>query len=488
MEKSTVVINKKIGSSLKVSEITGDVIVPDIKPDILNIINVNGIPYIYKEDIGSGRVRLDGNIDTYIVYLADNGETRSIQTTLSFSESIEEKNVSENSFLKQTISLEKIEAKILNERKVSIKASIKIKCEIFEKSSLEINNDFAEIEKIEMLKETLDIKSVVGSNRVKTSIKEDIAVDNSYNVAEILKVDIEVSNFENKISYNKVLAKADSNIKIVFLSEDGRVGVASANIPIMSFIDIDKITDSNVCEVNYSVRNMLFKTNSNSITCQLEFDVLAIAYETKTIDVVQDMYGLKNTIDFSKKDVEVELVSQPKNNVLNLNERFLVEDILNILDVSATPRVVNKTKVGNGYNFECEMGLDIFFEADNRNGLNVKNVNFPFVVKAESEEDVDFVISNKQFTVSNENVNCDMEILVKSSNNSLKNISVIENVSCGECDVDNDYKMCIYFVKPGDSVWEIAKSFRVPMCDLISLNNLENPDKLQVGDRLYIMR
>ena len=120
MEKNMVVINKKMASVSKTLEISGDVIVPDIKPDILNIINTNGIPYIYKEDIGNGRVRLDGNVDTYVVYLADNGETRSIQTTLSFSESVEESSITETSFSRQSVSLEMIEAKVLNERKISI--------------------------------------------------------------------------------------------------------------------------------------------------------------------------------------------------------------------------------------------------------------------------------------------------------------------------------------------------------------------------------
>lgn len=488
MEKTAVVINKKIGNTVRTIEVSGDIIVPDIKPDILNIINTNGIPYIYKEDISNSRIRLDGNIDTYIVYLSDTGETRSIQTTLSFSESIEEKNLSENSFVKVNVTLEKIESKVLNERKFSVKAILKIRCEIYEKSEIEINNTFDNLENFEMLKETLDIKSVIGTNKVKTSVKEDITVDSSYSVAEILKVDLSVSNLENKISYNKVLAKADSNVKIIFLSEDGRIGTQEAHLPIMSFIDIDKITDSNSCEVNYMIRNIIFKPNKNLITCQLEFEVFAIASETKTIDVVQDMYGLKNNIEFSKKEIEVELSGKANNNVLNLNERIQVEDILNVLDVNLNPRIVNKSQVGNSFNIECEMGLDIFYEADNRNGLNVKQSSFPFVVKSQVPEDIEFIVSNKQFTVSNENVNCDIEILVKEKNSLLKNIYVIENVSCKEVEEESDYKMFMYFVKPGDSVWDIAKRFKVSMGDIISLNNLENPEKIQVGDRLYIMR
>lgn len=491
METNKIVINKKTATNTKIVEINGDIIVPDIKPDILNIINTNGIAYIYKEDITNGRIRIDGNIDTCIVYLADNGETRSIQTTLSLAESIEDSGITENSIAKQKIMLQSIESKVLNERKISIKAMAKIKSEIYEKSEIEITSDFNDIENVEKLKETIDIRSIIGFNKVKTSIKEDISVDNNYEVSEILKTDIEITNLENKISFNKVLAKADANIKVIFLAEDGRISVTNSTIPIMSFIDMDKITDKNICNVEYFIRNMLFKVNSkemHSISCQIDFEVMCEAYENKLVDVIQDMYGIKNNIEFTRKDVEVQTNKIEKIENVNINERVFVEDILNIYDVNCTSKVISTTKSGNFYNNECELDLDIYYEADNRNGLNVKNVSLPFMVKTEIEEGLEFSIVKKQFIVSGENVDCDVNLSYKENNNNLKRINIIENIVTKECEEESDYKMFMYFVKPGDTIWKIAKKFKVCMNDIIKINNIENPDKINIGDRLYILR
>lgn len=491
MEKNTVVINKKTASNTKIVEVSGDVIVPDIKPDIVNIINTNGMPYIYKEEVQSGRVRIDGNIDTYVVYLADNGETRSIQTTLSLAESIEDSEINEKSISKQKIMLESIESKVLNERKISIKAMVKIKSEIYEKSEFKVISDYDEIANVEKLKENIDIKSIIGTNKVKTSIKEDISLDNNYEVSEILKTDIEIGNYENKISFNKILAKADANVKIVFLSEDGRIGVASSNIPIMSFIDMEKITDKNICNVEYNIRNMLFKANSkemHSISCQVDFEIMCEAYETKEISVIQDMYGIKNDIEFSKKNVEVQTNTINKKETININERVGVEDILSIYDVNCSTKIINTTKSGNYYNHEGELGLDIYYEADSRNGLNVKSVKLPFMIKSEQEKDIEIWINKKQFTTSGENVDCDIELGYTSQTNSLKTINIIDDIKIKECEEESDYKMFMYFVKPGDTIWKIAKKFKVSMNDIIKINNLENPDKINVGDRLYIMR
>lgn len=491
MDKNNVVINKKIFGTSKSFEVTGDIIVPDIKPDIVSIINANANSYIYKEEINQGKIRFDGNVDTYIVYLADNGENRSIQTTLNFAESVENSSIFETLTVKEKIFVEQIEAKVLNERKISIRANLKLTTAAFERVELEIPSNFETDNDTQIQKETLEIKSIVGTNRVRTSIKEDIRVDSSIQIAEILKTSIEVTNIENKISYNKVLAKADSNIKILFLTEDGKISVAEGQIPIMSFIDIEKVTESNICNVEYSIRNMLFKVNNaemHSINCQIDFEVNCEVFEAKTIDVIQDMYGIRKRIEFTKKEVDVEVNSNPKEEMVNLNERVLVEDILNIYDTNMSAKVVSKNKSAGMCNYECELNLDIYYEADNRNGINVKNVKLPFMMKFEEEGDIDFRFLRKVFTVREENVELEVQISAMQLSNNMKNISIIENVETKECEEENDYKMFMYFVKQGDTIWNIAKRFRVSMQEIINLNGLENPDRINIGDVLYIMR
>ena len=164
MEKNTILINKIVTSTTKVLDVSGDIIVPDIKPDIVNVINTNGIPYIYKEDLSNGKVRFDGNIDTYVVYLADNGETKSIGATLSFSDTIEDSHIKDTCILKQKVLVELIESKVLNERKITIKASLKVKTEVYETENLEILSNFDTEENLEMLKETLEVKSYMDTD------------------------------------------------------------------------------------------------------------------------------------------------------------------------------------------------------------------------------------------------------------------------------------------------------------------------------------
>ena len=44
----------------------------------------------------------------------------------------------------------------------------------------------------------------------------------------------------------------------------------------------------------------------------------------------------------------------------------------------------------------------------------------------------------------------------------------------------------IYFVKPGDTLWKIAKKFYTTVENLAKINNLQDPDVLDVGKALVI--
>ena len=119
----------------------------------------------------------------------------------------------------------------------------------------------------------------------------------------------------------------------------------------------------------------------------------------------------------------------------------------------------------------------------------MKNVNLPFVIKLDNNsENIALNVNKSSFNINNENVECDIEICAKQKQGRVKSISILDNIEKKELTQNNDYKMSIYFVKAGDTLWNIAKKFKVCMTDIIKTNNLENPDKLKIGERLYIVR
>ncbi|MBO4815605.1 MAG: DUF3794 domain-containing protein [Clostridia bacterium] len=85
-EKENVCINQLVGQKKDEIIVEGDVIVNDVKPDVLSIMSTSGIPCIYKKEVMDGKIKLDGSVNTYIIYLADSdqNEVRSLNAVLDF--------------------------------------------------------------------------------------------------------------------------------------------------------------------------------------------------------------------------------------------------------------------------------------------------------------------------------------------------------------------------------------------------------------------
>ena len=95
--KENLCVNKLVATKKELIMVEGDMIVPDSKPDILNTICTSGVVCIYKKEIQDDKIRIDGNINTYIMYMADDTQdrVRGLSTSLDFSENVQVANSQE---------------------------------------------------------------------------------------------------------------------------------------------------------------------------------------------------------------------------------------------------------------------------------------------------------------------------------------------------------------------------------------------------------
>ena len=84
-------VNRLIEGKKKEITLESSIIVPDIKPDIVKPIDLSGNVCIYKKEIINGRVKIDGTIDSNIIYLVDSGDEliRGLNSNIDFSEFLE---------------------------------------------------------------------------------------------------------------------------------------------------------------------------------------------------------------------------------------------------------------------------------------------------------------------------------------------------------------------------------------------------------------
>lgn len=477
--------------------IDGDVIVNDVKPDVLKIISTTGTVCVYKKEVLSGKVKLEGCINTYIIYLADDEENsiRTINTSLDFAEIIDLENCKEGMSLDVVLLLKGFETKILNGRKMHIKALLDVSLKVYKTSETEIvvdiQNDNGDIQ---MLNSSKKILSLIGENTGKTTLKETINVQDE--LAEIMKVNFEISDIVSKTSYNKVLIKANANINIMYLTEDNKVNETNAVIPIMGFIDMPDVTDTSKCISRVSLRNLVLRLNNeeeNSIYIEADIDLTCKVFEIREINVIEDIYSITNNINLEKVAVRATQEDFELTKIIKLNEKLTIPELLygKILGFNSIP-TISSVDVRNGkINYEAVLSAEFMVQSEN--DVNSVKAEIPFsfelvdnnIINMSNVETEIRVISQK-LDINEDGIIINIEMEANAGIQNYETISFTQNLELQEPQNMDTYSMVIYFVKPGDTLWEIAKQFRSKVEDIARVNGIEDENKIRIGQQLYI--
>lgn len=499
--KENLCVNQIIGKAKENILAEGDVIIPDIKPDILSTINTNGTVCIYKKEVLDGKVRIDGGVQVYIMYLADdeNGNVRGINTVIDFSKVIDMENANCGMNMESNVSLKDIECKILNGRKVSVKAIVETNITVYSNENIEFIKEIENRNDIQILNNSAIIDSLVGTGSTKVYAKDTVSLDSGDNFVEIMKTNINIINKEIKTSYNKVLAKSDMCINIVYLTEDNRINEVKWKIPVMGFIDMQNISDENVCNVSYEVKNVLLKPNNveeHSIFVEVELEVFCNVYEKKQLDIIQDLYSPYEKLNINQKNITVMQDKKKCKEKCTIKEKLLIPELNN--NKICSSEVYAKSIKENVYNdrimLEGELQVDFMYISNVTNRVDTKSEVIPFNTNIEcagvsSNSNVNVIIEvlAQDFIIMPDNsIEANIELEVSADVSKMMEVRVIDNLEVCEKDDENIYSIVVYFVKPGDTLWNIAKRFRSTITAISSVNGIENEDKISIGQQLFI--
>lgn len=498
--RNNICVNHIIGQKTENFMVEGDSIIPDIKPDIINAISTNGTVCIYKKEINEGKIKIDGSIDTYIMYLADdeNNNVRGLNVGLDFTQVIDMEKVTSDMNLETNVKLKTIECKVINGRKVGVKAFLETSVKVTTKEDIDIINN-VNLKGIQMLNKSLNINSLIGSGSTKTYAKDTLIIDNIDNLSEIMKVDVHISNKDIKISYNKILTKADLNVRLLYLTDDNRINSVESIIPVMGFIDMPDVSEENICDTKYEIKNLVIKPNNveeHSVYLEAEIEINCEVYKNEEINLIQDLYSPKTSVTFTQKQVNIMQRMESTQSVCNIREKQIVPEIGSnkIYDVDTNIEITKQTLLNDKIVYEGEVKLNYIYSANNT--VETKKTVIPF------NFNVDFVGVNQNSNIET-NAEITMQDFVITADGSIDvkvdlmfNVSLSKSIQINVIDdiiEDENRSMCtcslvVYYVKDGDTLWKIAKRFGSTVEEIARINGIENENKLNVGQQLFIPR
>ena len=377
---------------------------------------------------------------------------------------------------------------------------MEVDVKIYSNENIEVINTLQNADGIQMLKEDLKVNSLVGMGETKIYAKDTVPIDNVDNLAEILKCNLCICDKDVKISYNKILTKAEAEVRLMYLTEDNRVNTVNARIPVVGFIDIQNVTEENLCDIDYEVRNIVVKPNpveEHSIYIEIEIGVSSVVYEEKQINLIQDLYSPCENLEFNKKRVTTITAKQTRKEVKQIREQVTLENMgdKNIIDVDINPIIEKENKLNSRIIYEGQLMVE-FILVNSSLEMDKQVSKIPFEYTVENIEDgenlnteMDMEVVNKDFIVQDGGVvssNIDMSMNMSSYRDT--NLNIMDEIQTnGEREAE-DYSIIMYIVKKDDTLWKIAKKFGSTVEDIVKANGIEDENKIYPGQKIYIPR
>ncbi|MCQ4637447.1 DUF3794 domain-containing protein [Anaerovorax odorimutans] len=496
-----------------------DILVPDIKPDLISILSMDGKAFLSSKEIQVGQgdgdsIKVTGEVTLQTIYLPEDKEEESIsiiQSRLPFKTDWQV-TASPLSHLVIEPTIERIDYSVINERKFRAKITLGLSMKEYAEKELQFFESLRN-EKLELLKETIKMSHIALRKEESVELSEDLKIkEGNPKPIKILKTDINVVENHKQTTSEKMVINAAVRVNVLYMGEEEKDGETiqrpaffQGKADFTQFILMNKEDNLAMSKVSFSDKDLDVEINEeeeDGFILKGTVNTSVEVYQNLEKEVVSDLYHSTKdtTYDYTEKNIEAilgtsttevsarEIFDIPEKNgpvgkILYINGRIkeqnaraeqgraTVEGILEgtILCIPEDPEkhpfavrqdipfrgAMDIPAAKEGMKTECQIGIKDLW-SDKING--------------------------KQAEV-NASLQIETAVIKETSLKLIKNPCFIENDQS-----KRPSSMVLYITRKDDSLWKIAKKYKTSIETIKSINELNESPNLSEGTRLLIVK
>ena len=178
-----------------------------------------------------------------------------------------------------------------------------------------------------------------------------------------------------------------------------------------------------------------------------------------------------------------------------IQEKINLNDIegKNLIDVESSVQIQKETKINTKILYEMELKMNFMFLSQTMQ-ITTQTATIPFEYVIDNLERGERLNTRNEIEILSQdfviqdggNISCNINVNIETNMYRNNNTNLINSVEEDGEREEEDYSIIIYIVKKGDTLWNIAKEFGSTVDDIVKANAIENPDVIQIGEKLYI--
>ena len=487
----------------------GDMIVPDSKPDLREILRCEGRVKIRDIRISDDRISFSGEMEVSVLYRAKNGEKPlyAMKASLPLEDFLHMDGLGKDMDVSLKAELEHLDCQIINDRKISVKAIISAEAKAEQKKTAEFLTG-GNGEGVETLTGMLRMENETAEGKDHFTVKEEMAISASLpEIGEILMEDIRLTEQDIRPMDGKAMVRGNLCMELLYVDGEGNLGSLTEKIPFSGYLENDSITPKTDLTGSLTVEDCRLTpaVDEDGETRKLNADVTIGAVlngnETAEQEVLLDAYAPNGAVSLKKEKITYPVTVASGKNQFAIKERVRLENgeipMLRAENVWGEVRLSEVRPMADAVEAEGVLMADILYHcADDTEPVTMIKRGIPFSQTMElkgvlegDEAEVSLRLEDMDFQMLSETegelrATVTMEAVVKRQETAemVTDITLEEETACQPM-----AGAVIYMVQKGDSLWKIAKKYRTTVADIAAVNEIENPELIYPGQKLLII-
>lgn len=512
--REKIVLNKHIGREMTQVLLEGDIIVPDIKPDMASVLKTEAEIVIPKVNPLAGRISYSGKLVIKILYMARDGENsvHSISTFAPVDDFLNMEGVGANTWINFGARIAHIDYRIVNDRKLNYRAVVDVTVSVSENATVDMVRGIESLPAAQQKTALFAMNSPVERKFDEFVIKDEVVLPkNKPGVREMLSVSVAISDRDVRVAGGRVDISGGLVVTPLYrgAGEESIVEFAEFELPFSGSIEVAAAADGNFGDVRLNVLESIVNVQPDedgedrvlSLEAVIGADIRISNNQEMTI--LEDAYCIEQNLDIKKMALDYQYLVCRNKNQFNVKEVVTVEDapeILQILTVDGTAHIEDKKVVDDKVVVEGIVLANILYVANSdtmplysyqavlpiRQVVETKGARLG--MEAEVEQSIDRISFNM---LSGGEVELRFVLNVDTTvqeNIRAEYISDIEFSPINSEDMDMMPSMVVLCVQKGDSLWSIAKKYNASLEELASINEIDSAAELKVGQKLLVVK
>lgn len=488
----------------------GDMIVPDSKPDLQEILRCEGRVKLKEKRISDDRISFSGEMEVSVLYRAKNGEKPlyAMTSSLPLEDFLHMEGLGKDMDVTLDAELEHLDCQIINDRKISVKAIIGVEAEAEQEKTAEVLTDVTG-EGMECLTETLQMETETAELKDRFTVKEELTIPASRpEIGEVLLENIRLTEQDIRPMDGKAMVRGNLCISLLYTDGEGNIGSVTEKIPFNGYLENGNIQPKTDLTGELTVEDCRLTpaVDEDGETRQMNVDVTIGAVlngkEAVEREILQDAYAPNGAVTLQKETITYPVTVANGKNQFTIKERMQLENgeapMLRAETVWGEVRHSEANAMTDAVEAEGVLMADILYHcADDAEPAAMLQRGIPFTQMMELKgvqenddvdvslrlEDMDFQMLSEREGELRATVTMEAAVTRQETAEVVTDVALEEEMNCQPVP-----GAVIYMVQKGDSLWKIAKRYRTTVADIAAVNDIENPDLIYPGQKLLIIK